>query len=203
MCTQNIGADLDRAVEIARVDSGGKRIIKVGRLKAKKSYAAASRAKIATRYNGRKATTTWSGRILRTHSHLRSLDLEEHVFMHEHVADPTPSYRAADLFVLISDHKGFGMVIVEALACGLPVVATDCPGGPSEILAGGAWGRLVPPGDGPALAAAMALSLSEPRDESRLRRRASDFSIPTLAKKYFKMMLPEFRIPDQAKALNV
>ncbi|WP_066560205.1 glycosyltransferase [Croceicoccus bisphenolivorans] len=90
--------------------------------------------------------------------------------------DPGPFYASADLFVLSSNAEGFGNVIVEALHAGLPVVSTDCPSGPAEILADGRWGHLTPVGDAGSMAMAMAKALAMPVDRSALRRRAADFS---------------------------
>ncbi len=58
----------------------------------------------------------------------------------------------AELLVLSSDFEGLGMVLLEAMACGTPVVSTDCPHGPNELLTGPLAGWLVPPGDPHALA---------------------------------------------------
>jgi glycosyltransferase involved in cell wall biosynthesis len=69
--------------------------------------------------------------------------------------DPLPWIARATALVLSSRFEGLGNVIIEALACGVPVIATDCPFGPAEILQGGRLGRLVPVGDADALAAAM------------------------------------------------
>ena len=102
--------------------------------------------------------------------------------------DPSPFYATADLFVLSSDYEGFGNVIVEALSFGLPVVSTDCPSGPAEILEGGRFGRLVPVGDAPALARAMEDALAAPVDRDALIRRAADFAPEIAARKYLDLL---------------
>lgn len=102
--------------------------------------------------------------------------------------DPSPFYATADLFVLSSDHEGFGNVIVEALSFGLPVVSTDCPSGPAEILQGGRFGHLVPVGDAFALARAMDAALAVPVDREALIRRAADFAPEIAARKYLNLL---------------
>jgi len=102
--------------------------------------------------------------------------------------DPAPFYASADLFALSSNHEGFGNVIVEALSHGLPVVSTDCPAGPAEILEGGRFGRLVPVGDAAALAGAMDAALDAPVDRDALVRRASDFAPHIAARQYLAVM---------------
>ncbi|NJD06503.1 MAG: glycosyltransferase [Methylococcaceae bacterium] len=103
------------------------------------------------------------------------------------VADPSPWFRSADLFVLSSRWEGFGNVLVEALQCGLPVVSTDCPGGPAEILDGGRYGELVRPQDPPALAAAMGAALQRSHERAVSMVRARDFSVPTIAEQYLRV----------------
>ena len=116
------------------------------------------------------------------------LGLGERVILAGFHADPAALYATADLFALSSDHEGFGNVLVEALSYGLPVVSTDCPAGPSEILGGGRWGRLVPVGDEEALAGAMAGALSAPVDRDALRARAADFAPEIAARKYLDLV---------------
>jgi glycosyltransferase involved in cell wall biosynthesis len=114
------------------------------------------------------------------------LGLCDRVALPGFVLDPSCWYRSSDLFVLCSDWEGFGNVIVEALECGVPVVSTDCPNGPAEILENGRYGRLVPVGDATALAAAMQASLTESHDYEALRRRAQDFAVPKIAHQYLE-----------------
>lgn len=93
-----------------------------------------------------------------------------------YVANPMPWMRRARLFVLSSLWEGLPGVLIEALAAGCPVVSTDCPSGPAEILDGGRFGRLVPVGEPEALAAAMAAALDEAPDREALLARAADFT---------------------------
>jgi len=76
---------------------------------------------------------------------------------------------------------GFGNAIVEALACGTAVVATDCPYGPREILADGRYGLLVPIGDSDALARAIGQAMATPPDRAALRARAATHTVTRAA----------------------
>jgi glycosyltransferase involved in cell wall biosynthesis len=91
---------------------------------------------------------------------IASLGLQGDVEMPGFVANPYTYMTHARLFVLSSRWEGLPTVLVEALFCGLPVVATDCPSGPREILQGGQYGRLVPVGDVTALAQTIQDSLA-------------------------------------------
>ena len=103
--------------------------------------------------------------------------------------DPSPFYATANLFVLSSDYEGLPTVLIEALSFGTPVVSTDCPSGPAEILENGRFGRLVTVGDADALTQAMDAALSAPPvDRDALRHRAADFSPEIAAHKYLDLL---------------
>lgn len=103
--------------------------------------------------------------------------------------DPTPFYRTADVFVLSSNYEGFGNVIVEALAAGTPVVSTDCPSGPAEILAGGNYGLLVPVEDAPSMTEAIRTVLASAYEPARLQGRAVDFSESQAGNQYLRLLM--------------
>jgi glycosyltransferase involved in cell wall biosynthesis len=94
--------------------------------------------------------------------------------------------RRADLFVLTSDFEGLSNVLIEAMAVGCPVVSTDAPHGPREVLQGGRYGRLVPVGDVGALAAAMRQALRDPGDRQAAAAWARSFEVRKCADAYLQ-----------------
>ncbi len=96
----------------------------------------------------------------------------------------------ATVFVLSSLLEGLPNALIEALACGCPVVSTNCRNGPQEILANGDFGALVPVGDERAMADAIRATLEDPPNRERLRSRAAEFDIDAIAKQYLQALLP-------------
>jgi glycosyltransferase involved in cell wall biosynthesis len=86
---------------------------------------------------------------------ISSIGLVDSVALPGFSSNPMAWMARAAVFVLSSRSEGFPGVLLQAMACGAPVVSTDCPHGPREILQGGRWGELVPVGDPPAMAAAI------------------------------------------------
>lgn len=99
-------------------------------------------------------------------------------------ANPFKYMRRAALLALCSDHEALPSVLIEAMACGTPVVATDCPTGPSEILEGGALGALPRTRDPIGFADALEVSLDSPISSDLLRKRAACFSAENTARRY-------------------
>lgn len=117
---------------------------------------------------------------------IKELNLQEHVKLPGFAENPYAYMARADVFVFPSLREGLGNVLIEAMACKIPVVATDCDFGPREILADGKYGRLVVVGDAQALAEAMEQALADPDDLEAAYQRALDFSVEKIAKRYLE-----------------
>jgi len=123
---------------------------------------------------------------------IRDAGLYNHVLLMgrtEHLADEMA--RSA-IFVLSSRYEGFGMVLIEALAVGLPVVSFDCPRGPSEIITPDVDGTLVPPEDIDALAAAIIELIENPAKRQSYRdaalRTVTTYDIDTIGKTWRQLI---------------
>lgn len=117
---------------------------------------------------------------------VEELGLADRVALPGFVENPLPSMKTADVFVLSSSREGFGNVLVEAMATGTPVVSTDCPHGPGEILEDGKWGTLVPVGDDEALAEAIVGTLRHGGIDARTRAR--EFTVKAAADKFLALV---------------
>ncbi len=120
--------------------------------------------------------------------------LAHHLGIQERVSlpgfvDNTYSYmRKARIFVLSSLWEGLPNVLIEAMACGCPVISTDCPSGPAEILANGKYGVLVPPNDVDALAKAIVDVLTGKRKIRVEPAWLDQFKTETVVQKYLEVM---------------
>lgn len=129
-----------------------------------------------------------------------ALGLGDRVVLAGHCNDPFAWLLKAEVAVCSSRFEGFGNALIEAMACGTPVISTDCPWGPREILEDGRWGTLVPVGDAAALANALAQQLqfpadaqrlpdaSSPPDRAALRQRAAAFTSQRAAEAFLEIV---------------
>lgn len=122
---------------------------------------------------------------------IAQLNLMDSISLPGFVQNPACYMQHASLFVLSSRWEGFGNVLVEALACGCPVVSTNCPSGPEEILDSGKYGKLVLVGDPHALANAILSTLDKPPAAEILHHRAMQFTAEKSAENYLKILLPD------------
>ncbi len=175
----------------------GPYLVAVGRLEAQKGFDVLVRAYARLREGGVTPPLVIVGEgderdALRGLAH--TLGVAEHVIFAGFQANPYPWLRGAAVFVSSSRFEGFCRVIAEALAVGTPVVATDCPSGPAEVLENGQAGLLVPNEDADALAEALRRLLGDRALQGKLSRygpeRARAF-LPATTVRAFEAVLSE------------
>jgi glycosyltransferase involved in cell wall biosynthesis len=119
----------------------------------------------------------------------KRLSQSEQIAMPGFVENPYAYLKRAAMFVLSSAWEGSPNALTEALALGVPVVATNCPSGPREILKDGTIGRLVPVGDPEALAEAILATLSSPPDETLLKSAVREYTAEFSSLRYLDLLL--------------
>ena len=124
------------------------------------------------------------------------LGVAKDVLLPGFVDNPLAWFSKSDLFVLSSRSEGLSLVLIEALAGGVPIVSTECPSGPREVLANGCFGALVPVDDVAALSEAMSRALKKKLeiDKAALAQHLEKFSINRMIDEYLKVA--EFIVPD-------
>ncbi len=165
-------------------------ILAVGRLSDQKDYPTLIRgfARLRESHPARLLILGEGERRAELQALVRGLGLENDIHMPGWVENPYPYMMRAGLFVLSSKFEGLPGVLIEALFCGLPLVATDCPSGPREILAEGRYGQLVPIGDVAAMSQAMRKVLVGPTT-SRPSESWRQFEMESVVSQYLQLLL--------------
>jgi glycosyltransferase involved in cell wall biosynthesis len=164
-------------------------IVAVGRLEQQKDYPTLFHAFAIARKSREMRLIVLGEGILRPQleQQIEAMGLSADVSLEGFVANPFAYVARSDLFVLSSIFEGLPTVLIEAMAVGTPVVATDCPSGPREILQGGHYGPLVQMNDPQELAAAMLQRLELPRQTDLLKQRANKYSLDASVNAYSKL----------------
>lgn len=177
---------------VERSESTGKMILGIGALETRKGFHVLIQAfaKILPCVPDGHLVIVGEGRQRpKLEDTIRTLNIVGKVSMVGYQEDPFSWYRRASVFVLASEEEGLPRVLVEAMACGLTPVSTDCKGdGAREILENGRYGYMVPVGDVDAMAQAILNALEKPLDPDLLRERASYFSVENSIKQYIDLI---------------
>ncbi len=205
-----------RAREPAWLTVEGPYIVSVGRLTGVKNFALLIEAFKSSAYQGKLLIIGEGPERARLKQKIRDLNLGERVVLTGYLENPFPLIRGADFFVSPSNAEGFPNALVEAMALGAPVISTNCPSGPAEILANtdresinglteGAFGILAPTNDAPALARAIDLLLDPAVRAAwgaKARARVADFSVERAKESYWavlrEVMARSTAAPNQA-----
>ena len=118
---------------------------------------------------------------------IRQLSLENDVDLLGFQMNPYAYMASAKLFVLSSIYEGCPLVMLDALAVGVPIVSTDCNSGPLDILDSGKYGKLVPIRDVEALADAIITTLDNPISSEILQERSQSFALDTIVNQYLEV----------------
>ena len=182
----HIQSRAESPVELDFVDPDSQLLISVGRLSKQKDYPTLLHAcKDISEHRDIELIILGKGSLRSELTELAAdLNIDDIVHFLGFVDNPYAYMAKADAFVLSSRWEGFGHVLVESMSCGTPVVATSCPGGPSEILADGKYGELVPVGNPSELASAINRTLQSPPQKTAIVRRAQDFDYISITKQY-------------------
>ena len=117
------------------------------------------------------------------------LGIQDDVDLPGFVENPYAYMAGATLFVLSSIYEGLPTVLIEAMALGLPIVSTDCPSGPSEILENGKYGTLVPIGDKTTMAHGILRTILKAKSQNVTPNIWSSYEVENVTESYLKVLL--------------
>ncbi len=146
-------------------------------------------ATVAKRVRNVELHLAGDGLLRKQHEELaKMMGLSDKVIFEGLRRDMENVYAIADLVVLSSEYEGMPNCLIEAIACGIPIVSYDCPIGPAEIVVEGHNGYLVPFMDKEQLAEKIVLALDQKWDREEIRRTAEKFSVSRITRQYLKIL---------------
>ena len=183
--------------------------VHVGRLDPSKNHDLLIQACLVLRAQGRDFMVWCVGEGAerpRLAAEIASWGLERHIVLLGVRQNPYPLIRHAAALILTSNFEAFGLVLAEGMACGVPVISTNCVAGPPEVLQNGESGLLVPVDDAVALASAMERIVADGPLRQRLiaagHARVEDFDISRIARQWEAMIDAVLLLPKPAEALS-
>lgn len=187
--TDNLKEQIDTSTEHRWATGDFELIVSLGRLSDQKDYPTLLNAFSRLKNDTARLLIIGEGELkdeLIQQAH--QLNIQDRVEFTGYVDNPYKYIADASLFVLSSKREGLPTVLIEALGCGCPIVSTDSPSGPKEVLDFGRYGYLVPVGDPDRLAGAIDAELSKAHDKTVLLQRANYYSAKTVVPRFKQLM---------------